>query len=226
MDASFSVGQVVDVEKFPRHWYCATIIDISEDGALYVSYPGFKRTNDEWLVAPHDTHPRVEPIPDDEIEARLAEQTQASAPAKTDTVAEIATAGAPHHSISTDLTSVVDLSDVVGCARNVFTETVDKHSAAVILINQFGDPSMAATADSSVEHETSLVFAKRLLIAARTYGVHVVHVTLGCWKPDGTDLEYFKQRAIDDEHEKLNLVPIHPDFDPVRCRSVNEPRIN
>lgn len=40
----------------------------------------------------------------------------------------------------------------------------------------------------------------------------MVHVTLGCWKTDGSDLEYFKQRAIDDEHEQLNDRPIHPDF--------------
>lgn len=169
---AFAVGQVVDIEKFPRHWYCGKIEEISEDGSIYVHYPGFKATNDEWITPPH---PRVEQIPKGAVEARLAEQTQAKFPSKTDSRA--VAAGTLPGTLSAELDAVVSLADVVGCARNVFTETVDKHSAAVILINQYGDPTMASN-DSSEDHANSLVHAKILLNAARTYGVRLFRTAL------------------------------------------------
>ena len=56
---------------------------------------------------------------------------------------------------------------------------------------------------NAVEHGTAV------LRAARAAGLHVLHVTLGCFKTDGSDLEYFKQRALGDDHSKLTarMVP-------------------
>ncbi len=49
-----------------------------------------------------------------------------------------------------------------------------------------------------------------VLTAARQAHLHVIHVTFGCYTNDGSDLEFFKQRTIGDEHSKLKerIVPV------------------
>ena len=51
-----------------------------------------------------------------------------------------------------------------------------------------------------------------VLTAARQAHLHVIHVTFGCYTNDGSDLEFFKQRTIGDEHSKLKKRIV-----PVRC---------
>jgi nicotinamidase-related amidase len=212
---SLRVGQHVDVEKFPQSWYVATIVDIEDGGDVRVHYHGWSERLDETVGAS-----KVSAMGEDEFQARVATQLQTKSPFKSPSA--YTTTLFP----TTGLHDCPPLTQIVGCAHAVFTEPVDNHSTALVFVNQYGDPTMNVENEDDNEettaarHSESLLRGKDLLDSARNHGIHVVHITLGCWKTDGTDLEYFKQRAIGDDHAMLNERPIHPDFDPAPGEAV------
>ncbi|MBN1556176.1 MAG: cysteine hydrolase [Phycisphaerae bacterium] len=62
----------------------------------------------------------------------------------------------------------------------------------------------------------ALAGCETLLAAARKHNIPVIHVILGCWTKDGSDLEYFKQR--------MNDLARAEGRDPMPKRSWNSPR--
>lgn len=69
----------------------------------------------------------------------------------------------------------------------------------------------ACAVDSGVE----------VLAAARKAQIHIIHVTLHSHTSNGSDLEYFKQRTIGDEHGKLK----NQRNVPVRCLAALSSRL-
>ena len=112
-------------------------------------------------------------------------------------------------------TETVCLGDIVGRAPEVFAEPVDPKRTALILIDWQGDPNEPSVhGESSIDDKlNALRGTERLLGAARTNAITVIHVVLGCWTPDGREMELFKRR-INEQQRGAGKDPIeHRWFD-------------
>ena len=97
----------------------------------------------------------------------------------------------------TDLTQDISLTEITGIAPRVYTEPVDPRHTALILVDMQGSLTKSIhVEDAQHKHlRAALGGCERLLEAARKNAVKVVHIVLGSWTLDGSDLSDHKQRA-------------------------------
>ena len=123
-----------------------------------------------------------------------------------------------------DLTQTISLADIVGIAEQTCTGPVDPKQTALLIVDMQG----AADDPMSELEKRALASTERLLQTVRGNGVRVVHVILGCWTLDGSDLEPFMQierqvagaNGIDSYLNKQTWdsprQQIHPSLSPIR----------
>ena len=87
-------------------------------------------------------------------------------------------------------------------------------------MNQVGDPTMGTASTTGADHALAVEQGRTVIAAARQAHVHVIHVTFGCYTTDGSDLEFFKQRTIGDEHSKLQERNVPHEYSPAPGEAV------
>ena len=92
-----------------------------------------------------------------------------------------------------DLSQTISLGDIIGDAEAVCSRPVDPERTALVIVDMQGDPDESRS-DLQMR---ALKGSERLLHAARESKMKVIHITLGYWTLDGTDLEYFMQREME-----------------------------
>ena len=99
--------------------------------------------------------------------------------------------------MATDLTQSVCLAEIQGIAPQLYPEPVDPRRTALILVDMQGhlDRSMHVREMNVEAMESTLAGCEKLLAGARANHVKVVHIILGSWTLDGSDLHSHKQRA-------------------------------
>ena len=99
--------------------------------------------------------------------------------------------------MGTDLTQSISLAEITGLAPQLYTEPVDPRRTALILVDMQGhlDRSMHVAEINTEAMKATLAGCEQLLSAARANRVKVIHVILGSWTLDGSDLHSHKQRA-------------------------------
>jgi hypothetical protein len=218
--------------------YVATVLEVNRARAkALVHYEGWSQRWDEWI----DMR-KAQPLAEGDAaqrEARLQHQMRTRSPnprgggrGAGGTAAADEGGRSPLASTEELGSMRVRLGDITGVAPRVFTEPVDPHTAALIVVNQAGDPTMRGGASgggggeaahvgtAAADHANAVGAGALVLERARHAGLHVLHITLGCFKTDGSDLEYFKQRALGDDHAKLNVRNVPYEYSPAPGEAV------
>ena len=99
--------------------------------------------------------------------------------------------------MATNLSQTVSLKDITGVAPQLYSEPIDPRRAALIIVDMQG---LLTTSTHPVKVRTgelraALSGCEKLLLAARENAIRVVHILLGSWTMDGSDLSDNKQRA-------------------------------
>ncbi len=99
--------------------------------------------------------------------------------------------------MATDLSQTVSLEEIAGIAPQLYTEPVDPRRAALIIVDMQGHltTSTHPVEVRAGELRAALSGCEKLLLAARESDIRVVHILLGSWTMDGSDLSDNKQRA-------------------------------
>lgn len=101
--------------------------------------------------------------------------------------------------MATDLTQTISLAEITGMAPTLYTEPVDPRHTALILVDMQGqlDQSVHVAKVNRKAIEKTLKGCETLLQTARENNIKVVHIILGSWTLDGSDLSLHKKRAND-----------------------------
>eukprot|EP01046_Picozoa_sp_COSAG06_P036848 COSAG06_NODE_4104_length_4571_cov_25.259168_3_plen_256_part_00 len=173
--ATFTEGQLVEVEKFPKSWYVATVREVDGDQIL-VHYEGWSEKWDDWVKS-SKAHSLTSGA---EGDARLTQQQRTRSPSPgprrgskagggSGGVSDDAEAASPVRNLS----QVINLGEITGRAPEVFTEKIDKQCAAVVVMNQVGDPTVGHASTTAADQALAVAKGAEILAAARQAHIQV-----------------------------------------------------